>query len=160
MTCFRAKTCVLRVSSIVLAVHKHTVGGPSTCTANSRWWTAAFWKRVDKSPYIGNDLTDRNNIWIGDAHCHCEQCSLLKFQIFINPRWWTAAILKTVKSPYLSNRWCMLPNNVWLCQPKQHTFYLTNKTTRCTITKFASVSLCCKSHHFRTANIEIVIHIF
>jgi len=42
------------------------VGGPNTRPANSRWRTAAILKTV-KSPYLGNRLTDFDEIWQNDA---------------------------------------------------------------------------------------------
>jgi len=42
------------------------VGGPNTRPANSRWRTAVILKTV-KSPYLGNRLTDFDEIWQNDA---------------------------------------------------------------------------------------------
>jgi len=45
------------------------VGCSNKRTTNPRWWTAAILKN-DKSPYLGNGLTDCCNIWHGDICDH------------------------------------------------------------------------------------------
>jgi len=48
------------------------VDGPNTRTTNPRWRAAAILKKIDKSPYLGNCLIDRHEIWYGDANSLCE----------------------------------------------------------------------------------------
>jgi len=43
------------------------VGGPNVSQMNQRWRTATILQEIDKSPYLGNGLTDHNEIWHSDA---------------------------------------------------------------------------------------------
>ena len=76
------------------------VGGPNMSRTNPRWRTA--WK-IDTLPYLGNTLTNLNEIWCDDTDWASLVYRLLIILICENPRWQTAAILKTVKMPYLCN---------------------------------------------------------
>ena len=58
---------------------------------------AAAILKIQKSPYLGNGLTDRHSNWHDDAHWPAEPDQQLKFRTFKNPRRWTAAILKNRK---------------------------------------------------------------
>jgi len=69
------KTCVLSKLSIPMKfLHNDKdhqmpfLGGPNRRITNPRWRTAAILEKSKKSPYLSNGLTDRHEIWHGDAH--------------------------------------------------------------------------------------------
>jgi len=47
--------------------HVVFLGGPNAHTTNLKWLTAAILKKIEKSPHLGNGLTDRHGIWYVDA---------------------------------------------------------------------------------------------
>jgi len=53
--------------------------------------SCCFEKKIEKSTYLRNGLTDRHDILHNDAS---EQYAVLKIPVFKNPRWRIAAILK------------------------------------------------------------------
>jgi len=55
------------------------VGGPKMSPTNPRCETAAILKKIEKSPYIRNSLTDFDKIWQGDAPGISTPDSPLKF---------------------------------------------------------------------------------
>ena len=58
---------------------------------------AAAILKIQKSPYLGNGLTDRHNIWQDDVYGTSEPEEQLKCRTFKNPRWQTAVIMKHLK---------------------------------------------------------------
>jgi len=63
------------------------VGGPNRRPTNPRWRTAAILKKNVKPPYLGNRLTDFDDIWYDDAYWPHSAYLPLKFRIFENPGW-------------------------------------------------------------------------
>jgi len=44
------------------------VGDPNARITNPKWRTAAILKKIEKSPYLSNSLTNRHKICYADAH--------------------------------------------------------------------------------------------
>jgi len=44
--------------------------------------------KIEKSSYLGNHLTDFDQIWYDDADLPSSATRLLKVSNFKNPRWW------------------------------------------------------------------------
>jgi len=40
------------------------------------WWRTADILKIEKSRYLGNDMTDRRQIWQSDAFDHLHPCIL------------------------------------------------------------------------------------
>jgi len=70
------------------------LGGLNVCTTYSRWCPEYMLKN-DKSPYLGNGLTDRHQIWHIDAHWPSEPYRSLRFQIVDNLRWRMTSKIKS-----------------------------------------------------------------
>ena len=107
-----------------------------------------FWKTVT-SRYLHNLLTDFHEIWHGDAYGHpglhwALKIALLKIRNSARPPCWKIAIM------------CLKGLMVMHIASLPIPTILRNKTANIIKTKLESVSLSCKSHRSKMANIKML----
>ena len=84
----------------------HNLAPYSAAAVEFRIFANPRWRRPpsSKSQKSRNGLTDRYEIWYGDAKWVSQPLRPLQNLNFKNPRWRMAASCKTVNSPYLCDR--------------------------------------------------------
>jgi len=103
-----------------------------------------FWK-IARSPYSRNGFTDHCQTWQGDAYCHLDRADRQNFEIYKSTMVAVAILTKKIeKTASLTD----------IHHPTL--LILSNKTANIIKTKLESVSLSCKSHRSKTANIKFL----
>ena len=87
---FQAKRVKYSTKFRKIIKNTSTVRGwsPNRRPTSPRWRRAAILKKIVKSPYLRNRLTDFDEIWHDDGNWSPTADLSLKCRIFENPRWW------------------------------------------------------------------------
>ena len=67
-------------------------------------------KKINRSPYLGSDLTNHHKIWHDYAQFSSEPRRPLEIRIFENTRWRTAAIFRGGSRSSSGSLWMEVPN--------------------------------------------------